>query len=133
MISLSDNVQILVISKKLVNKLHSVDFITSLWLGITQWITNEISNFVTCSNNIRPLQINSLFPVHRPHLVTVSYKYSIIPYSSIIFRLFLHTDRLSKSHLKTGSAHVSAVLSSRHKLHVFLLCYFCSLKGKEQA
>ena len=33
---------------------------------------------------IRPLQINSLFPVHCPHLITVSYKYSIIPYSSII-------------------------------------------------
>ena len=67
---------------------------------------------------IRPLQINSLFPVHRPHLVTASSKYSIIPYSSIIFRLFLHTDRLSKSHLETVSAHVSTVLSSQHKLHV---------------
>ena len=42
MIVLLDNVQILVISKKLVSKLHSVGFITSLWLGITQWITNEI-------------------------------------------------------------------------------------------
>ena len=52
MIALLDNVQILVISKKLVNKLHSVGFITLLWLGVTQWITNEISNFVTCSNNI---------------------------------------------------------------------------------
>ena len=52
MIALLDNVQILVISKKLVNKLHSVDFITSLRLGVTQWITNEISNFVTCSNDI---------------------------------------------------------------------------------
>ena len=70
---------------------------------------------------LRPLQINSLFPVDRPHLVTVSYKYSIIPYSSIIFRLFLYTDRLSKSHLETGSAHVSAVLSSRHKLHVCVI------------
>ena len=47
MIALLDNVQILVISKELVNKLHSVRFITSLWLGITQWITNEISNSVT--------------------------------------------------------------------------------------
>ena len=56
MIALLDNMQILVISKKLVirvvNKLHSVDLVTSLWLGITQRITNEISNFVTCSNNI---------------------------------------------------------------------------------
>ena len=52
MIALLDNVQILAISKKLVNKLHSVGFVTSLWLGVTQRLTNEISNFVTCSNNI---------------------------------------------------------------------------------
>ena len=52
MIALLDNVQILVISKKLVNKLHSVGFVTLLWLGVTQRITNEISNFVTCSNII---------------------------------------------------------------------------------
>ena len=51
-IALLGNVQMLVISKKLVNKLHSVGFITSLWLGATQWIANEISNFVTCSSNI---------------------------------------------------------------------------------
>ena len=51
MIALLDNMQILVISKKLVNKLHSVGLVTSLWLGVTQRITNEISNFVTCSNN----------------------------------------------------------------------------------
>ena len=76
---------------------------------------------------VRPLQINSLFPVHRPHLVTASSKYSIIPYSSIIFRLFLHTDRLSKSYLET----VSAVLSSQHKLHVCAI--FCNLQRKEQA
>ena len=44
MIALLDNVQILVISKKLVNKLHSVGFLTSLWLGVAQRITNEISN-----------------------------------------------------------------------------------------
>ena len=52
MIALLDNVQILVISKKLavVNKLHSVGFITSLWLGVTQRITNKISNFVTLRN-----------------------------------------------------------------------------------
>ena len=54
------------------------------------------------SSFIRPLQINSLFPVHYPHLVTVSSKYSITLYSSIIFRLFLHTDRLSKAILKQG-------------------------------
>ena len=35
----------------MVNKLHLVGFVTSLWLGVTQRITNEISNFVTCSNN----------------------------------------------------------------------------------
>ena len=50
MIALLDNVQILVISKKLVNKLHSVGFVTSFWLGVTQRITNEISNFVTCTS-----------------------------------------------------------------------------------
>ena len=45
MIALLDNVQILVISKKLVNKLHSVGFITLLWLGVTQWIL--LSGFLT--------------------------------------------------------------------------------------
>ena len=44
--------QILVISKKLVNKLHSVGLVISLWLGVSQRITNENSNFVTCSNNL---------------------------------------------------------------------------------
>ena len=52
--------QILVISKMLVNKLHSVGFITLLWLGVTQWITNEISNFVTCSNNITLVTVTIL-------------------------------------------------------------------------
>ena len=52
MIVLLDNVQILVIRKKLVNKLRSVGLITLLWLSVTQWITNKISNFVTCSNNL---------------------------------------------------------------------------------
>ena len=52
MIALLDNVQILVISKELVNKLHSVGFVTSLCLGVTKRIINEISNFVTCSDNI---------------------------------------------------------------------------------
>ena len=52
MIALLDNMQILVINKKLVNKLHSVGLVTSLWLSVTQGITNEISNFVSCSNNI---------------------------------------------------------------------------------
>ena len=60
MIALLDNVQILVISKKLVNKLHSVGLITLLWLGITQRITNKISNFVTCSCNIRLVTVTIL-------------------------------------------------------------------------
>ena len=47
MIALLDNVQILAISKKLVNKLHSLGFITLLWLGVTQRLTNEISKLVT--------------------------------------------------------------------------------------
>ena len=57
MIALLDNVQILVISKKRVNKLHSVGLVTSLWLGVTQRITNKIGNFVTCSNNIRNIRL----------------------------------------------------------------------------
>ena len=60
MIALLDYVQILVISKKLVNKLHSVGFISSFWLGVTQRITNEISNFVTCSNIIRLVTVTIL-------------------------------------------------------------------------
>ena len=55
MIALLDNVQILVISKKLVNKLHSLGFVTSLWLSVTQRITNEISNFVTYSRHSSPI------------------------------------------------------------------------------
>ena len=52
--------QILVISKKLVNKLHSVGFITSLWLGITQWITNEIILVVIMLHNIRLVTVTIL-------------------------------------------------------------------------
>ena len=44
MIALLDNVQILDISKKLVNKLHSVGLVISLWPDVTQRITNEISS-----------------------------------------------------------------------------------------
>ena len=88
----------------------------AIFFKYEMWISLPSQHY--CSNfgfdRIKPLQINSLFPVHRPHLVTASSKYSIIPYSSIIFRLFLHTDRLSKSHLET----VSAVLSSQHELYV---------------
>ena len=60
MIALLDNVQILVISKKLMNKFRSVGFVTSLWLGVTQRITNEISCFVICSNNIRLVTVTIL-------------------------------------------------------------------------
>ena len=51
MIALLDNVQILAVNKKLVNKLHSVGSVTSLWIGVTQRLTNEIGNFIACSNN----------------------------------------------------------------------------------
>ena len=84
----------------------------------------RIKAYASTSMRIRPLQINSLFPVHCPLLVTTSSKYSIIPYSSIIFRLFLHTDRLSKSYLETVTAHVSAVLSSRHNFTFVLFLQF---------
>ena len=69
----------------------------------------------------RPIQIKFLFPVHRPHLVTVSSKYSIILYSSIISDYFCILYRLSAFYtgsviaIVTVSAHVPAVLSSRHK------------------
>ena len=85
------------------------------------FVVDTYNILLTIQQFIRPLQINSLFPVHRPHLVTASSKYSIILYSSIIFRLFLHTDRLSKSYLETVSAHVSAVLSSQHKRRVCVI------------
>ena len=43
MIALLDNVQVLVISKKLVNiKLHSVGFITSLWLGVLSGLLTRL-------------------------------------------------------------------------------------------
>ena len=54
MTALLDNVHILAITKKRVNKLHSVGLVTSLWLGVTQRITNEISNFATWSNKATP-------------------------------------------------------------------------------
>ena len=63
MIAFLDNVQILIISKKLVNKLHSVGFVTSLWPGVTQCITNEISNsllVVIILHNIRFVAVTIL-------------------------------------------------------------------------
>ena len=93
-------------------------------------VNNQASATHACHAILRPLQINSLFPVHRPHLVTASSEYSIIPYSSITFWLFLHTDRLSKSYLETVSVHVSAVLSSQHKLHVCVI--FATYKGRNK-
>ena len=108
--------------------------------GLQMWVPvyHPLEKCCSLSHNlhnfyIRPLQINSLFPVHRPHLVTASSKYSIIPYSSIIFQLFLHTDRLSKSYLETVSGYletVSAVLSSQHKLHVCVI--FATYKGRNK-
>ena len=71
------------------------------------------SSMVRCTRDfaapIRPLQINSLFPVHRPHLITVSSEYSIIPYSSS-YSCILY--RLNKSYLVRASALVTTVLSS---------------------
>ena len=62
--------------------------------------------------------INFLFPVHRPHLVTVSSKYSII------FRLFLHTDKLSKNIV---SSRVSSAIMSAQTSR---LCYFLQLENE---
>ena len=59
MVALLGNVQILVISKKLVTKLHSVGFITSLWLGVTQWILTRLvtSLLVIVLRNIRLITV----------------------------------------------------------------------------
>ena len=55
----------------------------------TDFLTRDTPVCTRCVLPLRPLQINYLFPVHRPHLVTASSKYFIIPYSSIIFRCIL--------------------------------------------
>ena len=52
-----------------------------------------------------------------------TFKYSIIPYSSIIFWLFLRTDRLSKSYLSSRIS--SAIKSAQNSC----LCYFCKKEG----
>ena len=67
MIALLDNVQILVISKKLVNKLHSVGFITSLWLGLhrgllTRLVTLLLAVITLC--NIRLVTVTILLRYH---------------------------------------------------------------------
>ena len=46
---------------------------------------------------LRPFQINFLFPVLCPHLFLSAIKISIIPYSFIIFRLFLNASKAHKS------------------------------------
>ena len=87
-------------------------------IAIRVWITS-------LNRPIRPLQINSLFPVHRPHLVTVSSKYPTIPYSSIIS---------GYSCILAGS--VKAILSQCQQCYqlctnfTFVLC--CNLKGKNK-
>ena len=62
MIAFLGNVQILVISKKLVNKLHSVGFVTSLWLGVTQWILMRLVTLllVIILHNIRLFTVTIL-------------------------------------------------------------------------
>ena len=71
--------------------------------------------------DIRPLQINFLFPVLHPHASGYCSKYS---YSSILFRLFLHSDW-------TISPHVSVLLSSAIKsAQTSRLCYLCYLRGR---
>ena len=78
--------------------------------------------------NLRPLQINSLFPVHRPHLVTVS---SIIFHYSVFFHYFpVIVAYCMTGSFETMSAHVSAVLSSLHKLHVYAI--FATSKGRNK-
>ena len=63
MIALLDNVQILVISKKLVKKLHSVGFIASLWLGVTSGLLTSLVTsllVVIILHNIRLVTVTIL-------------------------------------------------------------------------
>ena len=63
MIALLGNVQILVISKKLVNKLHSVGFITLLWLGVTHGLLTTLVTLllvVIILHNIRLVTVTIL-------------------------------------------------------------------------
>ena len=56
-----------------------------------EFIRSYSTLFRKCTNSIRPLQINFLFPVHRPRLFPVNTKNSII---SVIFhylRFFSYT------------------------------------------
>ena len=55
-------------------------------------ITTTLLNIISYSEDvIRPLQINFLFPVHRPHLFHLSTKNSIISVFFHYFRVFLYT------------------------------------------
>ena len=63
------------------------------------------------SNMIRPLQINSLFPVHRPHLFAAAF--SILPFD----------------YLPVFLAYSPGFASSRVKYKV-RFCYSCSIKDK---
>ena len=74
---------------------------------------------------VRPATLNKLsVSVHVTARIWLlsALNYSIIPYSSIIFWLFLHTD----TYLETVSALVSAV---RHRLHV---CAILQLTERER-
>ena len=76
-------------------------------------------------NYFRPLQIN-LFPVHRSHPVTVSSKINIR-----ILPLFSGYCCILTGSFETTSAHVLAMLSSRHKLHICAI--FATSKGRKSA
>ena len=84
-----------------------------LWFWYCKWRILADNSFAT---SYKHYKINSLNKV---------YKYSIIPYSSIISGYSCILTDLAK----TVSAHMSAVLSCRHKLHVCVI--FCNLKRKE--
>ena len=49
------------------------------------------NNLTLQEDKLRPLQINFLFPVHRPHLFHLSTKNSIISVFFHYFRVFLYT------------------------------------------
>ena len=63
MMALLGNVQILVINKKLVDKLHSVGFVTSLWVGVTHGLLMRLVTLllvVIILRNIRLITVTIL-------------------------------------------------------------------------
>ena len=76
-----------------------------LWFWYCKWRILADNSFATSYKHYKINSVNKVF------------KYSIIPYSSIISGYSCILTDLAK----TVSAHMSAVLSCRHKLHVCVI------------